>query len=76
MIQLSNNSIIVTVFKRDYTVSVQAIIEMREWVSDCTWAEDDYEDDWISELSDEQIVRNVHVHYDGGINGFLRAMAP
>ncbi len=50
----------------------EQIAAMREWVADCQWGDMDPED--LASLSDEQIIKGVNKHYDGGIREFLRAL--
>lgn len=45
---------------------------MRDWILDCVWA--DLESDDVTELSDEEVVRGVRAHFDGGITGFLQTL--
>ena len=51
-------------------VSCAALHEMRLWVMDCDWQDADS----ISDLPDVEIIRGVHRHYSGGIEGFLRSL--
>lgn len=44
---------------------------MREWAKDCQWREISDESE-IDELPDEDILRGVQNHYDGGIKAFIR----
>ncbi len=46
------------------------LAEARAWVADCAWREDP---DEIAEYSDQEIIRGVDRHYDGGIDGLARA---
>ena len=41
----------------------------REWLKDCQW--DDLDCEEVDELPDEEIVKGIKRHYDGGINSFL-----
>lgn len=50
----------------------EQILAMREWIKDCQWGDMSEED--IDELSDEEIIRGVNKHYDGGTWEFLRAL--
>jgi hypothetical protein len=61
------------------TTSLQAaaaypIQDMRDWLSDCQWNEVDADD--IAEMPAERIVRAVGLHYDGGVDAFLREGIP
>lgn len=48
----------------------EQIAAARDWVTDCDWKDNDHLDGY----SDEDIVRGVNRHYDGGWSGFVRAM--
>lgn len=48
-------------------ITTRNIADMREWVSDCTWA-DDCE---TEEFSDLEIIRGVNRYFDGGLEAFL-----
>ena len=50
------------------TITPEIIAAMREWVSDCTWADVESADD----LTDAQIIRGVQAHYVGGVDAFIR----
>jgi hypothetical protein len=52
--------------------TAEQIAAMREWVADCSWG--DMDEESLAELTDEQIIRGVNKHYDGGIREFLRAI--
>ena len=52
-------------------VTPDQIAAMREWVADCSWG--DMDEESLAELTDEQIIRGVNKHYDGGIRAFLLA---
>lgn len=58
-------------FNLAYGVSWQispAILQaMRDWVSECTWAEDCE----TSEFSDTDIIRGVNRFFDGGLAAFF-----
>jgi hypothetical protein len=43
---------------------------MREWVSDCAWREDCETD----EFTDEEIIRGVEKHFDGGLDAFFKTL--
>lgn len=45
---------------------------MREWISDCQWA--DMDEDEIAELDDTTILRGVNRHVDGGLHEFIYNM--
>ncbi len=55
-----------------HTYSPDVIKYMREWLSDCVWADMDAED--FADLSDAVIVRGVAKHYAGGVAEFLLSM--
>lgn len=75
MIQVSDNTIQIKFRGVNYSVSEAAVKEMREWASDCSWSEDDYyDDDWMDEMSDIQIIKSVNRFYDGGLPAFLRSL--
>lgn len=44
------------------------ITAARYWISDCTWADLASED--VAELSDEDVLRGIDTHYDGGVRAF------
>lgn len=48
---------------------IATIKAMREWVADCCWADLDPEE--IAELTDDQIIEGVRLHYDGGLEAFV-----
>ena len=50
------------------TENPDAIKQMKDWALDCQWR--DQED--IEEMGDEEILRGVQQHYEGGIKQFLR----
>lgn len=50
------------------TENPDAIKQMKDWALDCQWM--DQED--IEEMGDEEILRGVQRHYEGGIKQFLR----
>lgn len=39
----------------------------RDWIADCQWADD------VTELTDDQVVRGIVRHYEGGLAGFRLA---
>lgn len=41
----------------------------RDWALDCSWKEEPEE---IEEMSDDEILRGVARHYDGGLAQFTR----
>lgn len=43
---------------------------MQDWVLDCQWA--DVDEEYIDQMSDEELLRGVSLHYDGGIDQFIR----
>lgn len=47
----------------------EVIAQMRAWVADCVWADLDPAD--VAELTDEQVVRGVRKHFDGGLAAFM-----
>jgi len=51
------------------------IQQMRNWVKDCQWRDVSDESD-IDDMSDEEILRGIQKHYEGGVNQFLRDMEP
>lgn len=54
---------------RFVTENPEVMKQMREWAKDCQWKEDPEE---IDEMSDEEILRGVQRHYEGGIKAFIR----
>lgn len=52
----------------------QLLKEMREWISDCTWA--DLEPDDVDELADTEVLAGVRQHYVGGLAQFVRDSDP
>ena len=46
----------------------QLIAEARDWIADCTWA-DDFDP---YELTPEQVKRGIQRHYDGGWAAFVQ----
>lgn len=55
------------IYKEIY-YSPTVIAEMRNWISDCTWAEDSFD---AEELTDLQCIQGVERHYEGGLAEFL-----
>lgn len=53
-------------------VDDRAIEPMREWLIDCEWG--DVEPCEIAEFNARTILKAVHRHYDGGIEGFLSSL--
>jgi hypothetical protein len=53
------------------TFTREEIDAMRDWIADCQWGEGE-DDGWIDDLSDQQVIRGVARHYDGGTDGFRR----
>ncbi len=51
-------------------VDPRLLQEARDWVSDCQWKEDPED---LDEYSDDDIIRGVNRHYDGGWATFVRA---
>ncbi len=47
----------------------EEIADARAWAEDCSWKDEDN----LKDYSDEEIVRGVNRHYDGGWAGFRRA---
>lgn len=52
----------------------EQITAMRAWIAECSWSDLDSED--IDYLPDSIVVWGVDHHYDGGIEAFLRDIAP
>jgi hypothetical protein len=50
----------------------EQIEEARNWIADCQWA-DEVE---VAELTDEEIVRGIRRHYDGGLTAFIESCEP
>jgi hypothetical protein len=50
------------------TENPELIKQMRDWAADCQWKDD--ED--LPDMSDEEILRGVQQHYEGGIRAFIR----
>jgi hypothetical protein len=46
--------------------------EARAWAADCQWGESEFDEDWLDGLTDEQVLRGIDHHYDGGLDQFLR----
>lgn len=48
----------------------------REWLSELEWGGMDYDEarEAIAELTDEQVLKKVNKHWDGGLDGFKKAM--
>lgn len=60
-----------------HLITPEIIKLMKDWVKDCNWRETEDDDDsnsFVDSLSDEQIIRGVEKHYDGGVAGFLAAL--
>jgi hypothetical protein len=49
------------------------IIEARMWISDCSWC-DELED--LENLTDDEVMRGIERHYDGGWIQFLEDNRP
>ena len=47
----------------------EEIADARAWAEDCSWKDEGA----LKDYSDEEIVRGVNRHYDGGWAGFRRA---
>lgn len=56
------------------TVTADEIRQMREWITDCVWA--DLDEDSAAELSDSEVIAGIQRHYCGGLNQFLTDCAP
>ena len=70
-IQLTpDGNYLVTLGTYQFTVNASAIKAMRDWVSDCVWAEDCE----TVEFTDAEILRGVNRHFDGGIPAFLQSI--
>jgi len=54
-----------------FVIRKHVLGDMRDWASDSTWAEHDDDPDFVGGLSDEDIIRGVERHHEGGIRGFL-----
>lgn len=50
------------------TADEDTLTAMREWVSECVWADMDEEE--IAELTATQLMRGVEKHYAGGVAQF------
>ena len=48
----------------------EAVDAMREWLSECTWADIDTDD--VADLTASEVVSGVRRHYEGGVQAFLR----
>jgi hypothetical protein len=53
----------------------EQIKAMRDWAKDCQWA-DDTDSDFVDELTDEQVIKGVQQHYDGGLTQFVKDCEP
>lgn len=51
------------------TENPEVMKQMRDWAKDCQWKEEPEE---IDEMSDEDILRGVQRHYEGGIKAFIQ----
>ena len=51
-------------------ISKDHIDEMRAWIGECLWR--DIDEDDISSLTDEQVLRGIERHYSGGVECFIR----
>jgi hypothetical protein len=56
---------------RFVTEHPDVIKAMREWAKDCQWRDVTDESD-IDDMPDEEILRGVQRHYDGGIRAFIQ----
>jgi len=52
-------------------VNPELIKTARDWISDCAWS--DLDPEQVAELSDEEVLRGVEQHYDGGLAAFEEA---
>ena len=52
------------------TENPEIIKTMRDWISDCSWL--DLDGSEVDSLSDEEVLRGVQKHFDGGIKEFIR----
>lgn len=57
----------------DLTANDAIVAEMREWLSECEWA--DIDADEIATLPANRIIRAVARYYEGGIREFIFASA-
>ena len=48
-------------------VTIEILQEMRRWVADCLWLDDD-----LSSLTDKQLLAGIARHYVGGIAQFVQ----
>lgn len=44
--------------------------DMRDWIKDCQW--NDVDDEDVDAMTDEELLRGIEQHYDGGLPMFLR----
>lgn len=49
--------------------SSKILQEMRDWVLECDWVEDE---ESLQDLSSEEILKGIQAHYAGGVQGFIK----
>jgi len=49
----------------------EMVNDMRDWIKDCQWG--DIEDWQVDLMTDEELIRGIELHYDGGLNEFINA---
>jgi hypothetical protein len=54
----------------DLTANDRVVAAMREWLSDIVWRDLDPAEGDLDAVADNQIIRAVARHYDGGVRGF------
>lgn len=59
---------------KKHNYSKEQIKQMRDWIADCSWAEEPFFD--VNELSDEEVIAGIRWHYDGGLKQFFLDIEP
>jgi hypothetical protein len=56
-------------------IGPEEIQAMRDWIADCQWAESMWwYEEWVEDLTDDEVVRAIGRHYEGGVAAFVAAM--
>lgn len=53
------------------TLTAELVGAARRWLLDRSWEENFWADNWIQELSAEEIERGIERYYEGGLRQFV-----
>lgn len=57
-----------------FVVRPDTVEEMRGWISDVGWGDQEEDPDFHERLSPEAVIGGVSKHYEGGVPEFLKGM--